>query len=304
MTTNSLLDEARASDNDQTVTTEFKNDITPKGPTFARFIGYVEVGMRHQKPFQGADKPDCAEARLTFELNGPKHLREIEVEGSKKKISNVISIKLTIKQADNSGFIKLFRKMVYGRPDIKNFPAMLGEAFLITIEHNAGKDKAGKDVTYVNMRDSEFNYLIGAPAQVNPATGETVNFNVPDPLLPLRLLLWNKPTDAQWKSIFIDGTRTVKKDGVETQESKNWLQRDITTGALDFQGSALEALLVGAGGLDLPGDMGSPDAPSAPETPSQPKDDINLPHSEPKTEEMPSDDAAEAAQALFDALGV
>lgn len=298
---NDLLNEAKASGNDQTKTTTFENDLTPAGPTFARFIGYVEVGVRPQRPYLGKPKPDCAEVRLTFELNGPKHLREIEVEGSKKKISNVISIKVTMKTTDNSGFIKLFRKMVYGRPDIKNFPSMLGEGFLITIVHNEDKDKDGKPVTYVNMRDAEFNYLIGAPAQVNPATGETVNFNIPEPLLPLRLLLWDKPSETQWKSIFIDGTRKVKRDGKEVEESKNWLQRDILTKATNYLGSPLEALLAGADGLDLPGDMGSPDAPDAPETPASKPETPSEPKEAPTP---PSDDAAEAAQALFDQLGV
>lgn len=319
--TNTLLDQAKASTDDQTVTTEFVNDISPAGPTFARFVGYVEVGVRAQRPYQGVDKKPCAEVRLTFELNGPKHTREIELEGGEKKIvTNVISVKITKKQADNSGFIKLFRKMTYGR-DIKNFAQMLGEPFLITIVHAEGKDKDGKDVTYANMKDSEFNYLIGAPAQVNPATGETVHFDVPEARIALRLLLWDQPTDLQWKSLFIDGTKTVKRDGKDVEISRNWLQEDIVTNALNIGGSPLEIMLAGMDDLEMPGDTAAPEEVPEPKTKSptktaktttltKPKEEAAAP---PPADESPLEadtaaeiaaDAATAAQALFDSLGI
>jgi hypothetical protein len=254
----SLLDQAKASTNDQTKTTVFETDLTPAGKTFARFVGYVEVGKRPQKAFQGKAKADCREARFTFELNGKQHCREVEIDGEMKKITGVIGIKMTIKTAENSGFIKLFNKMTYGRDGITNFPQMLDEGFLIDIIHAPGKDRDGKDVIYANMKDADFNYLIGAPQMTNPATNELMKFDIPESTIPLRLLLWDQPTAEQWQSVFIDGTRTVKRDGVEVQESKNWLQQDIVENALDFGGSPLEIMLNGVDDLEMPGDVGVP----------------------------------------------
>ncbi len=320
----SLMDQARASTNDQTKTTVFENDIPPAGKTFARFVGYVEVGKRPQKAFQGKPKADCREARFTFELNGPKHCREVEIEGEMKQITNVIGIKMTIKTAENSGFIKLFGKMTYGRDGIENFPQMLGEGFLIDIVHAPGKDRDGKDVTYANMKDADYNYLIGAPQMSNPATNELMTFDIPEMTIPLRLLLWDQPTNEQWQSVFIDGTRTVKRDGLEVQESKNWLQQDIVENALDFAGSPLEIMLNGVDGLEMPGDIGKGvdmeqlaaevEAEAAAAL-ALPQTSAAVPSQEPaavqatadRNEANPppiTDDAAKAAQDIFDQLGV
>jgi len=78
---------------------------------------------------------------------------------------------------------------------------------------------------------------------------------VPEATIDIRLLLWDTPTQEQWDSVFIDGDRTVKNDkGEEVTESKNWLQRDIVTNALNFAGSPLEQMLNGVGDLEMPGD--------------------------------------------------
>jgi len=313
---NPLLAQAKASENDQTKTTVFENDLTPAGKTFARFVGYTEVGKRPQKAFQGKAKPDCREARLTFELNGPNHCREVEVEGEMQKFTGVIGIKLTIKSAENSGFIKLFNKMKYGRDGINNFPQMLDEGFLIDIIHAPGKDRDGKDVTYANMKDADFNYLIGAPQMTNPATGELMAFDIPESTIPLRLLLWDAPTKEQWASVFIDGTRTVKRDGVDVQESKNWLQQDIVENAIDFGGSPLEQMLNGVDDLEMPGDVGPSGeaearaaAAAGEAQAAEPVSEVNPPPATAAAavglaDPKPTDDAAAAAQAIFDQLGV
>jgi len=68
----------------------------------------------------------------------------------------------------------------------------------------------------------------------------------------VKLLLWHAPTMEQWNSLFIDGSRTFKDEkGVERTVSKNWLQEDIVQNALNYEGSALQALLGGVGSLDL-----------------------------------------------------
>jgi hypothetical protein len=98
--------------------------------------------------------------------------------------------------------------------------------------------------------------------QVDALTASVTLLPVPEPTLPLRLLLWDNPTTEQWASVFIDGERTIKnEDGSETVESKNWLQRDIVENAINFSNSPLSAMLNGLSDADLaiPGDVGEKD---------------------------------------------
>lgn len=263
--THSLIDEAHDTDDleDQTVDTggSFDDGPAPAGYTMARFVGYVEVGKRKQPDYQGKKRGDCEEVRVYFELNSPKHQREVEIDGVTKTFTNTVSVKMGKKLGDKASFAKLLKKMSYGR-DIKHMSKMLGEGFLIQVMHNtvaATADK--KERTYANIKDEDGNWLIGAP--VTPSLdGDGAPLSVPEPSQPLKLLLWNKPTQAQWDSLFIDGTRTVKDaKGVETEQSKNWLQEDIVSNAVNFSGSPLETMLGGLGDLTL-----TADPVAAPET--------------------------------------
>ena len=260
--TNPLVAQANAVAEDQTEDTGgFERRLIPAGPALARFIGYVEVGKRPQKPYQGKAKPDCMEVRFSFELCGEQNQFVIGEGETAKTVRDVIGVKITKKMGDKAGFVKLLKKMAYGRPDKLNFGSMLGEGFLINIVHNPGKNQQGEDVVWANMKDESYNYLIGAPAQTDAITGATTIFEVPEPINPLRLLLWDTPTKEQWASVFIDGERTVKVNGKDVVESKNWLQRDIVMEAVNFEGSPLHAMLEGLKETATPmaGDAGDPE---------------------------------------------
>lgn len=272
MSLNSLIAQAQAAtseleDQSQVVESQFDNEPPAAGFTPARFVGYVELGKRKQRPYQGKDKPPADEVRLYFELNGPKHQREVEVDGVKQTFTNTISVKIAKKHTDNASFTKLFKKMTYGRSGITHMAQMLGEGFLVQIVHNTQPAADGKPAkTYANMRDDDGNFLIQAPMVVDPITNESRPIPVPEMTAQAKVLLWATPTKEQWDSIFIDGTRTVKDaKGLETQVSKNWLQEDIVQNALNFDGSPLQALLGGLADLSLEADV-----PAAPETPAQP----------------------------------
>ncbi len=321
MTTNPLLEQARAVAEDQTEDVEgFERRLAPIGPSLARFIGYVEIGKRPQKPYKGKAKADAMEVRFSFELCSKKNVYTIGEGEDAKTVRDVIGIKITKKQGDRAGFVKLLKKMAYGRAEKTNFGSMLGEPFLINIVHNPGKNAQGEDVIWVNMKDENYNYLIGAPAQTDAITGATTVFEVAEPINPLRLLLWDNPTIAQWESIFIDGTRTVKVNGVEIEESKNWLQRDIVTEAVNFEGSPLHQMLSGLKETATPmaGDVA--EAPIDFEKMGKEmgeKAAAVQPTGEPVEQPIPTEatpppvgeptvtpDAAAKAQAIFDKLGV
>jgi len=232
---------------------EFETFLHPEGPTFARFVGYCEVGVRDQKPWKGQAKKPAPEVRFTFELNGPKSIRTITPEGEEPyQVPTLIRVKIAKKGGDRSSYTKLLRKMAYGR-SITNFGLLLNEGFLITIVHGEGQDRDGNKKTYHNMRDADGNFTIGAPNMTDPLSGETKAFAIPEAVTTLSYFTWDNPTKEQWDSIYIDGERTVKdNEGNETVESKNWLQRDIATEAKNFQGSPLEALLNGMADLTMP----------------------------------------------------
>lgn len=236
-----------AQNEDQTETTaggDFEYELPAEGNTVARFIEYVELGVHGQKAYKGKDKPDVEYVRFAFELCSPKHIKEIELEGGvKKTVANIISVTLAKKFGEKAAFKKLFNKMVYGRDNIKHFAQMLGEGFLIKVVHNStgeGKDKK----TYANMNDSEGVWQIGVARFQNPLTEEVTVLPVPDAINPIRIFLWDNPNKPTWDSIFIDGTRTVKVDGKDVEQSKNWMQNRIRA-AKNFENSPVHKLIGG-----------------------------------------------------------
>lgn len=233
---------AETEDQTEVVTTSFDNDPPPAGVTVGRFIEYIELGKHDGGQYQGKPKPDAEYVRISFELLHPnKNIHEYEHEGEKKVRADRVSIRIAKKLSDKAKFKKLFNAMTYGRDSIKHMAQMLGEAFIITIYHNI-VEKEGVKKTYVNI-DNDGVYGVKAPFVEDPLEGTKKDVPVREPISPLRLFLFQNPTKETWDSLFIDGTREVKKDGGEVEHvSKNWLQESILS-AKNFKGSALEALI-------------------------------------------------------------
>ena len=225
---------------DQTeVSAGFTYEAPAEGYTTARFVSYIEVGKQPQRAYQGVEKADAFEVRLTFELNGPKHITTYEHEGVTKTRTNLIRITSTISNNEKSNFFKLLQKMTYGRNDIKHMAQMLGEGFLVQVTHNKSKD--GKK-TYANLKSDVWN--IGQPATTDPITNDVNILNVPVATQEIQLLLWNTPSKEQWESVFIDGSYEREVDGVKVVKSKNFVQ-ELAMSASNFIGSPLEALVMG-----------------------------------------------------------
>lgn len=249
---NDLLAEAQTlATQDQTVTpVGYEKIIAPAGKTMARFVSYIEIGKQKQRNSQeGKPVPPTSSAILQWELNSKKHIR---VDDAGVAHSNIHTETTTIKLGDKGNFKKLFNKMRNGRDSIKNMAHMLSDSYLIDLVHNES-EKDGKKATYVNMRSDDGSWLIGPPMVEDAVSGEVTHVPVPPATVQLRLLLWDNPTERQWDSIFIDGTYTKTVDGVEKEFSKNWIQERCIKAA-DFEGSALQAMLMAKGGVnfDLP----------------------------------------------------
>ena len=267
MDVNALLNQAAAAAEHQDQTeapASFEYETPPAGYTTARFVGYVEVGKQKQRAFEGVEKPDAATVRLTFELNGPKHINEYEHDGEKKVRYNVIRTSVTLSTHEKAGFAKLFKKMKAGREDIKHMAQMLGEGFLIMVTHSKSKD--GKK-TYANIKDDGV-WGVGAPCTTDPITNETTILKVPEATQPIQFLLWASPTKEQWDSVFIDGSYEKEVDGVTQTISKNFIQNQCLE-ASNFVGSPLEAMLadIGNGIID---EVAAPPAEKKPAPKAEP----------------------------------
>lgn len=260
---------ATATEDQTEVSKGFVREVAPAGFTPARFVGYVEVGKQPQRAFEGVEKPDAAEVRLTFELNGPKHITEYEVEGEKKTRTNLIHITSTISNNEKSNFYKLLQKMLYGRTDITHMAQMLGEGFLVKVTHNASKKDPKK--VYANLKSDVWD--IGQASVTDPITNLTTNIPVPAASANIQCLIWNNPSADMWASIFIDGTYEREENGVKVVKSKNFIQ-DLAMSASNFVGSPLEGLVMG--GVDIL-DALTPEAPEAPKAVDTPPAPVEAP---------------------------
>ena len=225
---------------------------TPEGASIARLVDYIEVGVHPQKPYLGKPKPDAAGAYVTFELYGPKpgqysedYVKEIEVDGTKRRVAERITIPLVISLNEKSKFKKLFKKMTYGRDNITHYSQMLGEGFVVVVKHNVvGEGKDAK--TYANITDEDGTFLVKSPYKVDELAGTQEPLDVPEAVGNMRLFVWDVPTKETWDSIFIDGERETKDDkGNVKQVSKNWLQNMIKD-SKNFEGSPVQAFIEGS----------------------------------------------------------
>jgi len=230
----------------------FENEPPAAGKTVARLVEYIEFGLQEQK-FNGQAKDPARNLHITFELLGPKNIREIELaDGTKKKLADRVTIRLTkgSRVNEKSTFFKVFNLLRYGRKDITHMSQMLGEAFVVEVHHSKPAESGPtKGRVYANLRQNKEdggNFTIFPPYQEDALTGEKKPYKVAQPIGDMRLFVWDDPTKDTWDCLFIDGTRTVRAGDLEQQVSKNWIQEAMLR-SLDFEGSPLEAFLVANG---------------------------------------------------------
>lgn len=237
--------DAAAEIEDQTEVPESSgfNNLPDEGVTVGRLVEYIELGEQPQKPWKGQPKKPIDKVRITFELLTDKHIREIEVDGVTKKIANRISVIIPKALGDKAQYRKLFDAMRNNRDGIKNMAQMLGEAFKLKVVHNVSGEK-----TYANLKDDN-GWLVYPPTiditdENGIPTGKVKQIKVPETVGEERLFIWSMPNRQMWDSLFIDGSKEVKKDGKVTVKSNNWIQ-DMIKSAVNFEGSPLFDMLSG-----------------------------------------------------------
>ena len=204
--------------------------LLPEGWAFARFVEYIEFGNQPQE-FNGQVKEPAPEAQIGFALYDTADRKYSNDDGSPYIIR---PYSFALHQNEKARAHKLFVAMNWKRT-AKNFPQMLGQDFLVYIGHY---DKSKTDKTRVSRIDLDkvfpaLDQMTSQPLPVPPAREEDV-----------AIFLWDYPTKEAWDSLFREGT-------FDDGKSKNTLQEKCMC-ATNFEGSALQALLMGSGVSALP----------------------------------------------------
>lgn len=244
--------------------------VPEEGLAMLRFIGWIELGQ-HEKTFKGQKKLQWM-AEAIFELHGKKYPVQ-EYEG--KKYAPRITVKLNVpapgdKPSAKSTYYKLFKAMNYDGK-AKTMPELLGNGYLGNVFHREyEQDGEKRKVAQFNDPKIEESPLtIRAPrVQVMNDEGEPEDkpVKVPDQVNEFRLFLWATPDAEQWASIHIPGT-------YEGGKSKNVWQNKIKA-SLSYEGSEIEALLLGDPDIEadeVPTEDSPAEAPEKPAKAEKPK---------------------------------
>lgn len=204
--------------------------LLPQGYAFARLVEYIELGKQPQE-FGGQKKDPALEVSLGFALWGKPPGSEETYHNEDGTPYIIRPYSFALGRNEKATAYKLFKALNWDGT-AKNFAQLLGRGFLAKIVH---KPKSKTDATLVARID-----FAGFLPPNDPATGAP--YPIPEASDDLyKLFLWNRPTKAGWDALFIEGQYEAK-DG-KPAKSKNRVQETMLA-ALDFQGSALQALLL------------------------------------------------------------
>lgn len=203
----------------------FEDVLLPKGTYYGRMVEYIELGkkipMNAGKP---TGKPAVLNVRTGFIIYTP--------DGGIKRIN---PFPMAVSSFEKAKFKQLFDKMnVDGT--MKHLAQALGKPMAFEVEQHT--TKAGKTLNVIDFAGTR------PLPKFDPNTGAAIVLPELDEQM-LRLFLWNNPTKETWESLHI--------------EKNNFIQEDILA-AVDFEGSALQQLLMG--GVPSPEAL-APTAPSA-----------------------------------------
>ncbi len=222
--------------------------MLPVGIAFAQLIEVVELGKQPQE-YQGQAKDPVMEVQLAFAISG--QCQTPSADGTFEKYTNEDGTPYIIRpypmaqnRNEKATAFKLFKALNY-KGIAKTFGQLLGQKWLVNIVH---VPKSQKDKTLVSRID-----MASFRPAIDPMSGAAYPIqDAPDSYF--KAFSWAKPTMAAWDSLFVEGewAAVEAKDGkpARAAQSKNRVQETIL-GAVDFDGSPLQALLM-ANGKTIP----------------------------------------------------
>lgn len=218
--------------------------VLPDGYAFGRLVEYIEFGAQPQE-FKGVAKDPALEFQLGFALTGQGYTNDDGTPYIMRPWSMAMS------RNEKARAFLLFKALNW-KGTAKHFAQLLGEGFLVKIVNPKPTDPAKKVRSEIDLK--------GFLPPLDPVT------KMPYPIAPareedFRIFLWDHPNLANWDALFIEGN-------YEDGKSKNFVQ-DKMLSAVDFAGSALEALLVTSNKPFVrPAPKAAPAVPSAPVAPA------------------------------------
>lgn len=221
-------------------------------------VGYLELGRRLKKGFQGAPDKKVRQAKWIFEIHGTNRVTTND-EGVKsvKRVTIKTWLPEPGKQAsDKSGFYKLFSALNYDKDPAIKIPAQLiGRHMLGTIEHYEFESN-GEKVKMASLGGAKDGFLLSPPRTpiidelTGVPTGEYRVIPCPEIIGDRKVFLWDYANKAMWDSLFIEGEYEAveAKDGKPARpaKSKNVIQQELRQ-ALDWEGSPIATILASAG---------------------------------------------------------
>lgn len=191
--------------------------LMPEGYAMARMVTYIEFGKQPQE-YQGQAKPAAEEFKVGFKLfGGPDNCYDGRF---------ISTFDLAISNGTKANAKILFDRLNWAN-DLVHTAQGLGHAYLVPITVTKSKT-SGKDTNRIN--------IAGILPPIDPVSKG--NYPVPEVTeADLKYFFFDHPTKETWDSLFVEGQWEDKK-------SKNVMQEKILT-AINFPGSALEALISG-----------------------------------------------------------
>lgn len=224
----------------------------PVGNYRGRIVEVVEFGMQPQE-YQGERKAPSRELRLGVMLFPNKRVKELYGEDVAPKVVRSRDIKVS--NNSRAGAKAIFDRLNVGG-DATNFAQFIGDAYKFKLDDYVSK--AGRKSQVIDWSVTS--------AAIDDDTGKPLS--VPEaPEAAYTMFLFDQPSKEMWDKLHIPGV-------TEQGKSKNFIQEKILA-ALDYKGSALEALLRGTvlpepqGALVEQEDFaGEDDIPEMPEPPT------------------------------------
>ncbi len=251
------LTQAAKKDQDFTKTSSggsFERELPVEGIGFLRLREYIELGIHeHGRAPHAKDRPL---ARFVFELTHKKHQMEFEKDGEKVTAPHVMSVTLPISDNESADYIKIFNLLNWDGTLTHPLEA-LNRPMMCKINHSESGE-GDKKRSYANLwtgtpKDKTWQ-ILPPVKEADPMDDSSVaqDISAAIPQLAkgeesLKVFLWLHADQAQWDTLFIEGTRTVKDaKGNEKEESKNYLQEKIKQ-AKNYAGSPIEQVLAADG---------------------------------------------------------
>lgn len=214
--------------------------LLPEGYAYCRLVEYIEFGMQPQE-FGGKQKDPALEFQLGFALYDTADRKYQNDDGS----PYIIRPYTMAMSANEKARSYLLFKLLNWQGKFRHFGQLLTQPFLAKIVHEPKSKTDPKIVSRIDLKGflPPLDAVSGMPLPVPEARPED-----------LKAFFWERPNKAVFDSFYVEGKWD---DG----RSKNIIQETMLA-AVDFEGSPLKQLLMGANFAALPA---APEtAPAAP----------------------------------------